>query len=117
MDKEAARKRASLGTLGVTQLGTPLSYLQGIQLPPHLAHLMTPGVQAQFAAAFESVGLAAEFGASLGMEGIGSDKRTTVTCGVCGGEGHNRRICPQVQSGTASSSTPGSELGDAPTGS
>ena len=119
MDKEAARKRASLGTLGVTQPGTPLSYLQGIQLPPHLAHLMTPGVQAQFAAAFESAGLAAGFGASLGggMEGIGSDKRTTVTCGVCGGEGHNRRTCPQVQPGAASSSTPGGELGDAPTGS
>jgi hypothetical protein len=93
-DKEAARKRASLGSLGLMQPGTPLAYLQGIQLPPHLAHLLTPGVQASFAAAMEG----------KAMEGMGSDKRTTVSCGICGGEGHNRRTCPQVQSGAASNS-------------
>jgi len=94
----------------IATLGNPFASSQPAH--PHIPNLtftmpsaLTPGATAGGAAAGgAAAGGAAAAGAmaaGAAAAGEGSDRKSTVTCGICGADGHNRRTCPQIYGSAA----------------
>ena len=108
-EKEAAYRRkqamaalgANLGAFG-SPLGTAAATSYSVSVQQQMHNLNAQQMQNLNAAIQQQMpNLAATLNLPLGSFGslgsdAGVDKRSTVTCGICGGEGHNRRTCPTV---------------------
>jgi hypothetical protein len=97
-DKESAYKKKKMLSLGG---GTPFSTAgQGYMQSMSMEH-MTPQAGSGLSFTMPS-NPNLSLGAAGGDGGTDSDRKSTVKCGICGGDGHNRRTCPhQYGSSTA----------------
>ena len=98
-DKESAYKRKkmlqALGNMGTP--GTPPNpnlIAAQLGLQPLAAN---PNLLAQLGGMSP-----ASFAMAMGGAAGDSDRRSTVSCGICGGDGHNRRTCPHAPTAAAS---------------
>jgi len=65
--------------------GGYLQTLQMLQQTPHLSFVMP-----------QPPAIAMPVAGAVAEGSTGTDRKSTVTCGVCGGDGHNRRTCPHA---------------------
>jgi hypothetical protein len=91
MDKESAHKKkkmmGSLGQAPSTPIGLPVA---------DLALLQTPVSQISFNMTTCSYSVTMGAPGAVAVEANGSERKNTVTCGICGADGHNRRTCPKA---------------------
>lgn len=118
-EKEAALRRkqamAAFGAAGLGAFSSPLgsAAATSYSISFQQQQILNAAIQQQmpnFAASLQLPQLPLGNLAAVGSD-AGPDKRSTVTCGICGGEGHNRRTCPTVAGSALPSETPEGRAG------